>query len=311
MNKLFTGDCINELMKMNQKSVDLVCTDPPYLTNRDFGEFDDRWESDEEYLHYLYCRLLVIPKRLKDNWSLYIQCNPAVAHKIKVTIMDDIFGDQNFRSDITWKRFHNHNDAKKYANVKDTILFYSSSSQINYNDIRVPLDDDYVKRTYVNQDDRGRYMTAPLTSDKKHGGGCYNYDFRGFLGPWRCTEKKMKELADDSRIHMPTKINGIPRRKVYLHESKGKVVTNLWDDDFVLSGKEKTDYPTQKPVALYERMVLASSNEGDLVLDPFCGSGTTLVAAKKHNRNYIGIDINDRAIEIAQKRLDKLENSVF
>ncbi len=166
------------------------------------------------------------------------------------------------------------------------------------------LDPDYVKQAYRHKDDRGRYRTAPLHTGGLSGGG-YGYDFRGFTRTWRYSEERMHEIEAAGLIAQARNGQGVPERKVYLHDSKGRPVADIWDDVSPLTGqhKERVGYPTQKPVVLLTRIVRASSNAGDMILDPFCGCATACIAAEMEGREWVGIDISEKAADLVRSRL--------
>ena len=243
------------------------------------------------FLCFLSVRLLEMHRILKPTGSLYLHCDHTANAYIRLAL-DAIFGAKNFRNEIVWKRYGSHNDAaRKWGNVHDTIFFYSKSTNHSWGDPREELDPEYVTKTYRNQDERGRYRTAPLHAGGLSGGG-YKFDFHGFDRIWRYSQERIRELEADNRIRRGREGKGIPERKVYLSETKGKPFSDWWADISALTGsnKERTGSPDQKPLALYERIVLASSNPGDLVLDPFAGCATTIMAAQNNGRRWIGID---------------------
>ncbi len=256
------------------------------------------------YLAYMTERLVWIRRMMKPSASVYLHCDDTAAHYLKI-VMDALFGAKNMRAQIIWRRYGAHNDAKKPGRVYDVLHYYALDGRGVWNDVRLPLDPDYVRKAYRLEDERGRYRTAPLHTGGLSGGG-YEYEFRGFRRVWRYPENRMRELEADNRIRQGRGGKGIPERKVYLHESKGVPLPNLWTDIQALTGnhKERLGYPTQKPVALLDRIIRASSNPGDVVFDPFCGCATTIEAASKLNRGWIGIDITIHAIKrVARLRL--------
>ena len=218
--------------------------------------------------------------------------------------MDAVFDAENFRNDITWKRTSSRSDAQRYGRIHDQILFYMNGSDSTWNGAYEPLDEEYVRKFYRYSDERGRYRAHDLTAKGLTGGG-YDYEFYGHCGPWRFPEHRMRELEEDNRIHFPKKEGGVPCIKRYLADSKGQAACDVITDIHPIgpAAKEKLTYPTQKPEALLERIIKASSNEGDLVLDFFAGSGTTLAVAEKLGRRWIGADLGRYAIHTTRKRL--------
>ena len=255
------------------------------------------------YLINMSLRLLAMRRVLKKTGSIYLHCDTTAGHYLKL-LMDSIWGFKNFRNAVVWQRYGSHNDAKKFGRVYDMILFYAKDGKGIWNGDWTELDPDYIRTSYRYQDDRGKYTTAPLHTGGLSGGG-YTYEFRGHTRTWRYSEERMRELESDNRIHQAQKGAGPPRRKVYLSESKGKPISNLWTDIKALTGshKERLGYPTQKPLALLERIIKASSNPGDMVLDPFCGCGTTVHAAESLGRRWMGIDISPFATGLMRERM--------
>ena len=266
------------------------------------------------YLVMMTIRLLELRRVLKPTGSIYLHCDPAASHYLKV-VMDAIFGAQNYRNEIIWKRQSAHSDATtKFADVADIILFYSASDQAHFEPQYGDYDPDYVAKFYRfdDQDGRGPYRLGDMASPNPRPN--MMYEWKGYPCPvkgWRYQRDTMAQLDREGRIYYPTRADGTPdhtRRlalKRYLREQKGSIVTNVWTDINPLhsSSAERLGYPTQKPLELLERIIQASSNEGDLVLDPFCGCGTTVCAAERLGRRWIGIDITHLAIAAMESRL--------
>ena len=255
------------------------------------------------YLTMMSNRLLELHRALKSTGSLYLHCDPTAGHYLKL-VLDTIFGVENFRSEIIWKRTSGHSDARRYGGVHDLILFYSKSPKHRtWNQGYEPYDEEYIDQYYRYQDPDGRrFMSGDLSAAGLQGGG-YDYEWKGVSRVWRVPPKTMADL--DAKGYVYYTKNGIARRKRYLDEAKGLPVQDVITDIEALRSwhKERLGYPTQKPQALLERFVLASSNEGDIVLDPFCGCGTAVHAAEKLKRRWIGIDITHLAISLVEKRL--------
>ena len=259
----------------------------------------------QSYLIYMGIRMLEMKRVLKPAGSVYLHCDDTAGAWLKA-MMDAVLGAGSMRAQIVWRRYGSHNDASGYGRVHDTLLFYAKDGAGVWNGSRRELDPDYVAKTYRHDDGDGRglYRTAPLHTGGLTGGG-YGYEFRGHTRVWRYPETRMHELDADRRIRQARGGAGVPERKVYLSESTGRPVPNLWDDIPALAGNhaERIGYPTQKPLALLERIVAASSNEGDMVLDPFCGCATACVAAEKLDRQWAGIDVSPLAYSLVQQRL--------
>ena len=256
---------------MSTESVDLICTDPPFNSNKDWIEFNDKWDGGlQGYLHFIRPRIQEMHRVLKSTGCIYLHCDKNTSHYLKI-MLDKIFGSNNFLNEIIWsKRFGHANDVKKkFATLHDTIFLYSKSNTYKFNPSYRPLCEEYIKSTYKHIDKDGRkYRINPSCKLRK----------------------------------------GNQKGRTYLDENKGTSIGSLWTEpELKLSSfsQERTGYPTQKPISLYKRMINASSEEGDLILDPFCGSGTTLIAAKILNRKWIGIDKNPNALKITSKRLSE------
>ena len=212
-------------------------------------------------------------------------------------------GPDQFRSEIIWKRTSGHSDAKRFGSVHDTIIFYSKTEEFIWNETYQAYEKDYVEQYYRYKDENGRMFMSDNLSAAGLSGGGYDYEWKGVRRVWRCPPETMERLDKEGRIFY-TK-NGIPRRKRFRDESKGLPMQDVWTDVEALRSwhEERLHYPTQKPVALLERILNASSNPGALVLDPFCGCGTTIDAAEKHGRKWLGIDITALAISLIKSRL--------
>jgi DNA modification methylase len=260
-------------------------------------------ESDMlAYLSMMAPRLIELRRVLKPTGGLYLHCDPTASHYLKV-LMDAVFGPEQFRNEIIWKRTSGHSDATRYGSVHDTILFFVRSSSATWNQTFQEYEPAYVEQYYRYSDPDGRrWMSGDLGAAGLQGGG-YDYVWKGVHRIWRVPRETMERLDTEGRVFY-TK-NGIPRIKRYLDESKGLPVQDVWTDLEALRSwhRERLGYPTQKPQALLERIIRVSSNEGDTVLDPFCGCGTTVAAAQALKRNWIGIDITHVAIGLIKKRL--------
>jgi site-specific DNA-methyltransferase (adenine-specific) len=261
------------------------------------------------YLVMMTARLIELHRVLKPTGSLYLHCDPTASHYLKI-VMDTIFGAENFRVEIVWKRTSAHSDSKTLGNSHDVILFYSKSEEIIWNKQYLPYSKEYVDSHYRYLDNYGRrYRTDNLTATSLSGGG-YTYEWNGITKIWRCPQVRMQELHNLGRLHY-TKSGGVEYIR-YLDEMPGTPMPDIWDDIFPINSQaaERLGYPTQKPQELLERIVLASSNKGDVILDPFCGCGTAIAAAQKLNRRWIGIDITYLAISLQKYRLKDAFNII-
>lgn len=265
------------------------------------------------YLVMMTNRLLELHRVLKPTGSLYLHCDPTASHYLKL-VLDAVFGPENFRNEIIWKRQSAHNDAKrKFASLSDSILFYAKSASARFNPQYVAHDEAYVSKfyRYDDNDGRGPYRLGDMASPQPRPN--LMYEWRGYACPtkgWRYEKATMQKLHDEGRIYYPTREDGTPdytkrlALKRYLRE-KGQVIGNIWHDITPLHSAtaEALGYPTQKPLALLTRVICASSNPGDVVLDPFCGCGTAVHAAQASGRRWIGIDITHLAISLIEKRI--------
>ena len=252
------------------------------------------------YLVMMALRLVELHRVLKPSGSFYLHCDPTASHYLKI-ILDQIFGVENFRNELVWKRFNFHADAKRYGRITDRLLFYSRSSEFCWNQPRMPFSKDYVSSKFTHQDEQGVFRLDNLNPP---GGRGPIYEFRGITRPWRYAEEKMTELDSLGRIYC-ARPGDIPQLKRYLGELDGQAVPELWLDIPPINpmAKERLGYPTQKPEALLDRIINASSNKGDVVLDAFCGCGTAIAVAQQLNREWIGIDITHLAISLLRYRL--------
>ena len=260
------------------------------------------------YLCMMAVRLIELRRVLKPTGSIYLHCDPTASHYLKM-LMDSIFGPQNFRNEIVWKRSSAHSDtgqgARHYGRVSDTILFYARSPLNTWNQQYAPYDPDYVASNYKRRDPDGRlYRIDNIQGPGGAAKGNPEYEFLGVTRYWRYSKERMQELYEQGRI-VQTRPGAVPQYKRYLDEMPGLPVQNIWTDIPVINNrsKEMLGYPTQKPLALLERIVATSSNQGDIVLDPFCGCGTAVHASQKLGRRWLGIDITFLAIGLIERRL--------
>ena len=254
------------------------------------------------YLTMMAQRLDELHRVLKPTGSIFLHCDPTASHYLKLA-MDAIFGPRFFKNEIIWKRTSGHSDAQRFGRAHDVLLYYTRSNQGVWNQTYQPFDDEYVEQYYRYKDPDGRrWMSGDLGAAGLQGGG-YEYEWKGVTRVWRVPQSTMERLDSEGKVFY-TK-NGIARRKRYLDESNGLKTQDIWADIQALRSwhVERLGYPTQKPEALLERIITASSNEGDVVLDPFCGCGTAIAAAERLNRRWIGIDVTHIAITLIRHRL--------
>jgi DNA modification methylase len=259
------------------------------------------------YLVMMTARLIELHRVLKETGSLFLHCDPTASHYLKI-ILDAIFGPKNFRNEIIWKRTAVKGDARtRYGRNHDVILFYSKSTELSFAAQSVPHSDEYRARfKHDDGDGRGPYQDAPLDSPNPRPN--LTYEYKGHQPPgngWRVNRAEMERLDAENRLIFPKKAGARIRRKLYLAEQPGVPMGDVWTDIAPLNSQaiERLGYPTQKPLTLLERIVAASSNEGDVVLDPFCGCGTSIDAAQKLGRRWIGMDVTTLAIDLIDARL--------
>jgi len=328
-NKLIQGDNLSVLKTLlNDYSgkIDLVYIDPPFATNGHFKISEDRANTisssnaDEiaysdtlvgaDFLEFLRERLIFLRELLSERGSIYLHIDYKIGHYVKL-IMDEVFGRENFRNDITRikcnpKNFHR----KAYGNIKDLILFYSKSATPTWNDPRVPFSKEDEERLFKKIDKNGRrYTTIPLHAPGETSNGNTSKEWKGMKPPkgrhWRTNPAILEEWDKQGLIEWSA--SGVPRKKIFLDEKEGKKMQDIWE----FKDPQYPQYPTEKSLDLLKFIIEASSKEGDLVLDCFAGSGTTLVAAQLLNRNWIGVDKSEQAIKVAKKRIAELPANLF
>lgn len=261
------------------------------------------------YLVMMAIRLLELKRVLKPTGSFYLHCDPTASHYLKI-ILDVIFGKENFHNEIIWKRTSAHSDAKQgrrqYGQIHDVIFFYTKTEQWTWNWIYNPYDEDYLASKYslIEPETGRRYGLWDITGPGGAAKGNPSYEVMGVTRYWRYSQKKMQELIDQGLIIQP-RPGAVPRQKRYLDEASGVALGDSWDNIPPINSQaaERLGYPTQKPETLLERIISASSNEGDVVLDPFCGCGTTISVAQKLKRQWLGIDVTYLAIALIESRL--------
>ena len=269
------------------------------------------------YLVMMTTRLDELRRKLKPHGSLYLHCDPTASHYLKV-ILDYIFGAQNFLSEVVWRRTGTHSSAKRWGPVHDVILFYAKDAgQHLWNRPYVPLTAKHLASHYRMVDAEGRHyehgeLTAPGIRRGRSGLPWRGFDVSAIGRHWTTTVDRLDEMYAEGQIYIPEE-GGWPRLIRYQEDSKGRAVGDVWEDipPINMRARERVGYPTQKPLALMERIILASSNPDDLILDPFCGCGTTIEAAERLGRRWIGIDIAVHAIKVIEARLaDNIQHKV-
>jgi adenine-specific DNA-methyltransferase len=317
---IYCGDCLDQLRKLPDGCVDLIYIDPPFNSNRNYevfwGEtkekraFEDRHASTAAYIDYMRPRCVELARVLKKTGSFYYHCDWHASHYVKV-MLDQIFGEDNFQSEVAWRRSSAHNDSVRYGANHDTIFFYSNGGKWIWNVQYTPYSPEYVEQNYRYKDENGRvFRVSDMTANKPGGDVSYEWTtpdgrkVRPYKGRyWAYSKENMREMEAKGLIYYRT--TGMPMLKHYLDEMPGVTLQTFWDDiKPVISGSdERLGYPTQKPLALLDRIINASSKENDIVLDAFCGCGTALVAAQNLGRQWIGVDISPTACRVMAKRL--------
>lgn len=257
------------------------------------------------YLAMMAVRMLELHRVLKPTGSLYLHCDPTASHYLKI-LLDAVFGARNFRNEIIWQRATAKGDAKtKLAWNHDIILCSSKTEKPFFKPIYAEKDDEYTGRFRLDDGDgKGKYRLAPLDSPNMRPN--LIYEFKGYPPPakgWRVSLEVMEQLHSEGRLVFPKSRDGRISKKHYLSEQEGRKLGDVWVDIPPLQSGQRMGYPTEKPPLLLERILNASSNPGDVVLDPFCGCGTTVHAAQKLGREWIGIDVTHLAIGLIEKRL--------
>lgn len=260
------------------------------------------------YLVNMAPRLLEMRRLLKDTGSLWLHCDPTMSHYLKI-LLDAIFGPNAFQNEVIWKRTHTKGDARrKLGKNHDVILYYAKDGSPVFNRVHMEHRETYRETfRFDDNDGRGPYASAPLDSPNPRPN--LTYDYKGYAPPakgWRVSREEMERLDADRRLIFPKKATGRIRRKLYASEQPGVPIDDVWTDIGPISSQaaERLGYPTQKPLDLLERIVRTSSNPGDVVLDPFAGCGTTIDAAQKLGRRWVGIDITYIAVDLILKRLE-------
>jgi len=323
---IYCGDNLEQLPKLPDACVDLIYIDPPFNSNRNYevfwGEtrekrsFEDRHASTQAYIEYMRPRCVELARVLKKTGSFYYHCDWHASHYVKV-MLDQILGENSFQNEIVWKRSSAHSDTKqgmaRYGRVCDYLFFYTRGEQWTWNPIYLPYDQTYLDNFYkhIEPETGRRFRLSDLTASKPGGDTSYAWEtpdgrrVKPYKGRyWAHSRKKMKDFEQQGRLYYSPK-SGMPAYKRYLDEMPGVPLQDSWTDipPIPSASAERLGYPTQKPLALLDRIIRASSNPNDIVLDAFCGCGTALVAAQNLGRQWIGIDISPTACRVMAKRL--------
>ena len=310
---IYCGDNLEQLKKLPENNVDLIYIDPPFNSNRNYevfwGEtkekrsFEDRHASTQAYIEFMRPRCVELHRVLKKTGSFYYHCDWHASHYVKI-MLDQIFGENSFQNEIIWKRTTSHNNPKKYGNIHDSIFYYARGKKWTWNPVYQAYSDDFIKRFKRTDPDGRKWYDSDITGSGETKG---DYEWKGKYPPkgrhWGYNKETMERFDKEGRI-LYTK-SGMPRLKRYLDEAPGVPLQTIWTDIDPINSQaaERLGYPTQKPLALLDRIIKASSNPNDIVLDAFCGCGTALVAAENLDRQWIGIDLSPTACRVMAKRL--------
>jgi len=343
-NTIFRGDNLAIMRALPSDFVDLIYIDPPFFTQQNYKniwgdkesvlDFKDNFfegfedtkdfferhiQSDAKglkaYLEWMRARLVETHRILKPTGSFYLHLDYHAIHYIKV-ILDEIFGYKNFKNEIIWRRKQESGPVyTKFSNNHDTILFYTKSDEYFFEKQYTFMDKEELKATtYRHKDENGRYFCKGPTDNPAYRPNLI-FNFKGYNTPqngWRWSKEKMNQFDKEGRLWYPDSKEGRIQLKLFLDEHKGQPVNNIWDDIECVrpNSKECTKWPTQKPMALLERIIKASSKEGDLVFDCFAGCGTAMHVAHTLKRKWIGIDISPTAIKVNGDRLTESKAKV-
>ena len=351
-NLVIRGECLSACAYLRDKGiyVDLIYVDPPFASGADYAKnvyirrnpkvaaaiaqaeseldieelkafeekmYGDVWDK-ERYLNWMYENLMAIKSIMSDNACIYVHLDWHIGHYVKI-LLDEIFGEQNFINQITWKRNFAHGDtgqgAQHFGRISDYIFLYKKSDDFVFNGGYSPYTEEYIKRVFKYEDPDGRrWQSLPITAPGGASKGNPYYEFMGVYRYWRFAQDNLEKMLAAGKIYQ-SEPGKVPRQKGYLDESPGIPLQDIWDDIPAVQGQaiEYVNYATQKPEALLERIIKASSNEGMLVADFFGGSGVTAAVANKLGRRFIHCDIGINSIQTARDRLlaDKAEFEVL
>ncbi len=330
-NLLIKGDNLQALeFLLNEKKlkgkIDLIYIDPPYATNNNFTITDGRAATisnskngclaysdklvGDDFLDFLRKRLILLKKLLSKQGSIYLHIDYKIGHYVKI-LMDEVFGGENFRNDITRIKCNPKNFKRiGYGNIKDLILFYSKGTKPIWHEPKEPYSKEDIKKLFAKKDKDGRaYTTVPIHAPGVTQNGNSAKPFKGMLPPkgrhWRTDVATLERWDKEGLLEWSA--NGNPRKKIYADEKTGKRVQDIWE----YKDPQYPSYPTEKNQALLDLIIKTSSNENSIVLDCFCGSGTTLKSAHSLRRKWIGIDESDLAIKATQNKLEQMCDNLF
>jgi site-specific DNA-methyltransferase (adenine-specific) len=315
---IYCGDNLEQLGRLPDACVDLIYIDPPFNSNRNYevfwGEtkekrsFEDRHESTQAYIEFMRPRCVELARVLKPTGSFYYHCDWHASHYVRV-MLDQIFGENNFQSEIIWHRTLAKGLAfTGFPNNHDTIFYYGGGARLTFNRPYIAYDQDNLDEKtagkYKHRDPDGRIYRLDNLINPNPDRPNLTYEFLGVKRVWRWTKERMAE-AHAGGLVVQTRPGAVQQLKRYLDEQEGRPIDTVWTDIPPLNSQatERLGYPTQKPLALLDRIIQASSNPNDIVLDAFCGCGTTVVSAQNYRRQWIGLDISPTACRVMAKRL--------
>lgn len=348
-NMLIRGECLSACAFLKKRidagemqPIDLVYIDPPFASGADYAKqvyirrnpnvaeqarsaetqledeelrsfeevmYGDIWDK-ERYLNWMHENLLAIKSVMSPNASIYVHLDYHIGHYAKI-LLDEVFGESAFQSEIIWKRSSAHSDSSGFANIHDSIFYYALGDAFHFETPYVEYTEEYIKSHYKHKEEDGRLYKDGDLSAKGLSGGGYTYTWKGKEGYWRCPITTMERYESEGRIYYTR--NGTPRIKQYLDEMPGMPAQDLWTDVFPVNSQaaERVDYATQKPEALLERIVEASSDKGMSVADFFGGSGTTAAVCAKTGRKFIHADVGINSIQTTRQRLREIGDVSF
>ena len=298
-NNYYIYDNIVLLNKLKDETIDLIYFDPPYNTGRHFYDFDDKFKNKDEYIQFIKLRIRECYRVLKNTGTIVIHIEPKISHYFRL-MCDEIFGDNNFRNEIVWQTGGNAKNKYKLNRFHDTIIVYSKTNNQIFNPIYFNYDEEYKKKSNVKfcHIHQKEYVTTAIYNAQPDVNPRMNlrYVWNGFDKQWYVTKDKMEKLHNENRLEYNK--DGLPRIKRFLDEMEGIPLRDIWCDINNVQSGEKINYATQKPVKLVERIVQLYTNENDICLDIFAGSGTLGRACINKNRQYILFDINNKGKEL-------------
>ena len=304
INDYHIDDNINLLKKIKDETINLIYFDPPYNTGRNFFDFDDKFKSKEDFINFIKLRISECHRILKKDGTMIIHIEPKISHYFRI-MCDEIFGDKNFRNEIVWQTGGNAKNKYQLNRFHDTIIVYSKTNKQVFNPLYFEYDEEYKKKSNVKMCEirKKEYVTTALYNAQPDVNPRPNlrYKWKGHLKQWYVTKEKMEELDKDNRLEYNK--DNIPRIKRYLDEMDGIPLRDVWTDINNTQSGEKLDYATQKPIKLLERILKLYSNENDICLDIFAGSGTLGRACISQKRNYLLFDINKNGKKIFEESI--------